>query len=84
VTLPFILARQRDDELAELDPRSIDTPEVAERVCERIEATGALEEARRRALDLVQEAKHDLPAGISARQRHALELVANGVVARYS
>ena len=84
VTLPFILARQRDDALADLDPRSIDTPEVAERVCERIEATGALDEARRRALEFVEEAKRDLPEGISGRQRHALELGANGVVARYS
>jgi geranylgeranyl pyrophosphate synthase len=84
VTLPFILARGRDAELAALDPRSIDSPQDAERVCDRIEATGALDDARARALAMVQEAKAALPERLSARQRNALELVANGVVARYA
>jgi geranylgeranyl pyrophosphate synthase len=84
VTLPFILARQRDGELAALDPRSIDSPAVAEDVCDRVAATGALDEARARALEMVNEAKAGLPDGLSARQRHALELVATGVVARYA
>src|SRR4029079_11372901 len=43
VTLPYILARERDAELAALDPRAIRDPETAERVCDRIEATGALD-----------------------------------------
>jgi geranylgeranyl pyrophosphate synthase len=84
VTLPFILARQRDAALAALDPRSIDSAAAAEDVCDRIAATGALDEARARALEMVNEAKAGLPAGLSARQRHALELVATGVVARYA
>jgi geranylgeranyl pyrophosphate synthase len=84
VTLPFILARERDGALAALDPRSIDTAAVAEDVCDRIAATGALDEARARALEMVNEAKAGLPDGLSARQRHALELVATGVVARYA
>ena len=84
VTLPFILARERDGVLAALDPRSIDSPAVAEDVCNRIAATGALDEARTRALEIVNEAKAGLPDGLSARQRHALELVATGVVARYA
>ncbi len=84
VTLPFILARERDGELAALDPRAIDSPAVAEDVCDRIAATGALDEARARALEMVNEAKAGLPEGLSARQRHALELVATGVVARYA
>ena len=84
VTLPFILARERDGVLAALDPRSIDSPAVAEDVCNRIAATGALDEARARALEIVNEAKAGLPDGLSARQRHALELVATGVVARYA
>jgi geranylgeranyl pyrophosphate synthase len=84
VTLPFILAREHDPELAALDPRSIDSAGAAERVCDRIEATGALDEARAHALELVEEAKGALPAGLSARQRQALELVASGVVARYA
>lgn len=84
VTLPLILARERDPELARLDLRAIDSPDAAERVCDRIEAAGALADARRQALAIVQEAKAELPAGLSDRQRHALELVANGVVARYA
>jgi geranylgeranyl pyrophosphate synthase len=84
VTLPLILARERDGALAALDPRSIDSAAVAEDVCDRIAATGALDEARARALEMVNEAKAGLPDGLSARQRHALELVATGVVARYA
>jgi geranylgeranyl pyrophosphate synthase len=84
VTLPFILARERDAELAARDPRSIDSAAVAEGVCDRIAATGALDDARARALEMVNEAKAGLPDGLSARQRHALELVATGVVARYA
>jgi geranylgeranyl pyrophosphate synthase len=84
VTLPYILARERDPELAALDPRTVRDAAAAERVCDRIEATGALDEARRRALEIVDDAKALLPAGLPARQRAALELVANGVVARYA
>jgi geranylgeranyl pyrophosphate synthase len=84
VTLPFILARERDAGLAAVDPRSIDSVAVAEDVCDRIAATGALDDARARALEMVNEAKAGLPDGLSARQRHALELVATGVVARYA
>jgi geranylgeranyl pyrophosphate synthase len=84
VTLPYILARERDPELAALDPRTIRDPDEAERVCDRIEATGALDEARRRALAIVDDAKEHLGAALPARQRAALELVANGVVARYA
>jgi geranylgeranyl pyrophosphate synthase len=84
VTLPFILARERDPELGALDPRSIADPATAERVCDRIEATGALEDARERALEMVAEAKAGLPAGLPETQRRALDLVANGVVARYA
>jgi geranylgeranyl pyrophosphate synthase len=84
VTLPFIIARERDEQLAALDPRSIDSPEAAARVCDLIEATGALDEARAQALAVVEEAKAILPRGLGERQRHALELVADGVVARYA
>jgi geranylgeranyl pyrophosphate synthase len=84
VTLPFILARESDTGLAELDARAIATPEAAAEVCDRIAATGALERSRERALEMVGEAKGELPAGIPASQRRALELVADGVVARYS
>ena len=59
------------------------TPEQAEAVCDAIAATGALETARARALAMVAEAKAGLPA-LPDAQRGALELVADGVVDRYS
>jgi geranylgeranyl pyrophosphate synthase len=83
VTLPLILARERDPELSRLDPRAVDGPAQAEAVCDRIAATGALEETRRRALALVQEAKDGLP-DLPDAQCRALKLVADGVVERYS
>jgi geranylgeranyl pyrophosphate synthase len=86
VTLPLIEARRLDPELAALDLRSaVTTPAEAEAVCDGIAATGALEEARRQALDHVAEAKAGLDRVLlNAPQRRALELVADGVVERYS
>ncbi|WP_205696257.1 polyprenyl synthetase family protein [Conexibacter sp. SYSU D00693] len=84
VTLPFILARARDPELGAIDPRTITEPAQAEAVCDRIAATGALDEARAQALDHVDGAKALLPEGLEERQRAALLLVADGVVARYA
>ncbi|HEY1523684.1 MAG TPA: polyprenyl synthetase family protein [Solirubrobacteraceae bacterium] len=83
VTLPMILARERQPGLAKLDLHQIRTPEQAAEVCERIVLSGALADARSRALDLVAAAKESLPA-LTGRQRWALELVADGVVDRYS
>lgn len=83
VTLPLLIARERDPDLAALDPRTIDGPEAAERVCDRIAGTGALDAVRERALGLIATAKALLP-GLPERQRIALELVAEGVVARYA
>jgi geranylgeranyl pyrophosphate synthase len=83
VTLPLILARDRDPELAALDLRSVTSTERAAEVCARIRATGALEQCRGRALELVGAAKAALPE-LSGRQRAALELIADGVVERYS
>jgi geranylgeranyl pyrophosphate synthase len=81
VTLPLILARRRDPELAGLDLRRI---EDAEAVCERIIATGAVDAARAHALGLVAEAKAGLGDGVGGDRRRALELVADGVVERYA
>ena len=83
VTLPLILARERDKALAALDLRGVRSPDQAEAVCDTIAATGALEVARADALAMVAEAKADLP-DLPAPQRGALELVADGVVDRYS
>jgi geranylgeranyl pyrophosphate synthase len=84
VTLPTILAAERDPALASIDLRSLDAA-AAERLCDGIAATGALDEVRSRALALVADAKARLAtAGLAAEQRRLLELVADGVVRRYS
>jgi geranylgeranyl pyrophosphate synthase len=83
VTLPLILAREREPKLAALDLRAVRTPTGAEEVCDAIAATGALEAARSEALAIVAEAKADLPA-LPDAQRGALELVADRVVDRYA
>ena len=86
VTLPLILARARDPELRDLNLRALVTgPKQATALCERIERTGALEEARRRALTHVAEAKKVLSGmELPGRRRAALDLVADGVVERYA
>jgi geranylgeranyl pyrophosphate synthase len=85
VTLPLILALERDPSLRELDLRALRGADAAAEVCDRIAATGALEEARRRALGVVADAKTALPGGLLGDgQRTALELVADSVVDRYS
>jgi geranylgeranyl pyrophosphate synthase len=83
VTLPLILARERDRELAALDLRALRGPRQAEVVCERIVATGALEEAREWALQVVQQAKGELPDALPQRLTELLDLVADAVVERY-
>ena len=83
VTLPLIVAMQRDPVLAEVELRGLDEAE-AERICDRIAATGALEEVRSRALEMVAAAKHGLSAAaFDAEQRSLLEMVADGLVDRY-
>jgi geranylgeranyl pyrophosphate synthase len=86
VTLPLILARERDRELRELDLRAaVADAESAAEICGRIAATGALEEARERALTHVAEAKATVvQVDLPPERRHALELVADGVVERYA
>ncbi len=84
VTLPFILARERDPGLADLDLRSLLVDEAAE-ACDRIAATGAPEQVRADARDRVEAAKRGLrDAGIAGAELELLELVADGVVERYS
>jgi geranylgeranyl pyrophosphate synthase len=84
VTLPLILARERDAELRSVDLASLHTPEQAREVCERIAATGALEEARAQALGLVEQAKAALPTSLPPGRTGLLDLVADAVVERYS
>ena len=84
VTLPLILARERDPDLAGIDLRTVTAPEQAQELCDRIAATGALDVARSRALDLVADAKAGLDAAVLGDGRaRALALVADSVVDRY-
>jgi geranylgeranyl pyrophosphate synthase len=83
VTLPLILARERDAQLRRMDLRAIVSPDQAESLCERIEATGALADAQARALAIVAEAKGELARlVIEDGPRLALDLVADSVVDR--
>ena len=84
VTLPLIAAAELDPSLRSIDLRGLD-PSSAEQVCDRIAASGALEKVRARALEMVAAAKSRLAtAEFDPEQRHLLELVADGVVERYS
>ena len=83
VTLPFILAREREPGLAAIDLRSLGDAGAAEALCERIAATGALDEARERALAVVAEAKAELPSILPEGRSELLDLVADAVVERY-
>ncbi|MCB0868129.1 MAG: polyprenyl synthetase family protein [Solirubrobacterales bacterium] len=84
VTLPLIIAARVDRSLLEVDLASLDEAS-AERVCDRIAATGALEQVRGQAIGLIDEAKAGLTgAGVEPDQKQLLELIADGVVLRYS
>ena len=83
VTLPFILARERDPALAQVELRSLGGPQQAEALCERIAATGALDEARERALAVVAEAKASLPEIVPDGRSGQLALLADALVERY-
>ncbi len=82
ITLPLIVARERDPSLARLDVRALSEAD-ADAVCERIAATGALEVARARALEIIAAAKRGLPRELAPSARELLQLVADGVVERY-
>jgi geranylgeranyl pyrophosphate synthase len=86
VTLPLIVARERDAGLAALDLRAdVTTHGEAEAACDRIAATGALDECRTAALGHVADAKAAIAGlGLPRKQRRLLDLVADGVVERYS
>jgi geranylgeranyl pyrophosphate synthase len=84
VTLPLILAREEDRSLAEVNLRELDAA-GAEEICDRVAATGALEAVRSDARARVETAKRALStSGLRPEQRQLLELVADGVVERYS
>lgn len=84
VTLPLIAAAEADPAIRSVDLRGLDEA-AAEALCDRIAASGALDRVRSRALDMVAAAKSRLDtAGFEPEQRQLLDLVADGVVQRYS
>jgi geranylgeranyl pyrophosphate synthase len=84
ITLPLILAAARDPGIREVDLQALDA-RSAEALCDRIAATGALDDVRARALAMVAAGKATLAGdGLGAEQRQLLELVADGVAQRYS
>jgi geranylgeranyl pyrophosphate synthase len=84
VTLPLILAAASDRGILDVDLHGLDATGV-EALCDRIAATGALGQVRSRALEMVAEAKRRLgSAGLEPERRRLLDLVADGVVQRYS
>jgi geranylgeranyl pyrophosphate synthase len=86
VTLPLILARRRDPDLGAVELRSSAADAGgAESLCQRVAATGALEDAREQALAYVGEAKSSLDAlELPEPRRRPLDLVADAVVERYA
>jgi geranylgeranyl pyrophosphate synthase len=84
ITLPLIEAAECDLTIREIDLQALD-PGGAVAICERIEATGALDRVRARALEMVGGAKQALErSDFAPEQRQLLALVADGVVQRYS
>ncbi|HEX6229084.1 MAG TPA: polyprenyl synthetase family protein, partial [Solirubrobacterales bacterium] len=84
VTLPLILAAEEDPGLRGTDLRQLDVAGAAA-LCDRIAATSAIDRARAQALELVASAKSRLGnSTFDAEQRRLLDLVADGVVDRYS
>lgn len=84
VTLPLILARERDARLAGEDLSRLRGATEAEALCDRIAATGALRDARKHAFAIVSEAKQALPECLPDGRSALLDLVADAVVERFS
>ena len=86
VTLPLILARERDDAIAGLDLRAAVTDAAAAAaLCDRIAATGALDEARAAALKHVELGKRALDGlELPVEQRALLDLAADRAVERFA
>ena len=84
VTLPLILARGLDPGLESAELRGLDQG-GAEALCERIAATGALDEVRARAKRGISDAKGILESErFTDEERELLGLIADGVVERYA
>ena len=84
VTLPLILARERDAQLAAVDLAALRGPEQAAELCDRIAATGRAGARRASARwRSSREAKAALPSLLPGGRVALLDLVADAVVERY-
>lgn len=83
ITLPFLLARERDPALAAVDPRSVTDDAGAAAICAAIVACGATVSVRELAWGHVAAAKRELD-GLDEHRRRLLALVADAVVERYA
>lgn len=86
VTLPLLLALNSGASHGELDIRSVrGNSQRARKLCDRIAATGALEQARRRARGYLDEAKEVLErSGLPQEHRSRLELVCDQLESQYA
>jgi geranylgeranyl pyrophosphate synthase len=84
VTLPLILARAQDPELAALDLRSLTARPEVEQVCDRIAATEAPTLTRARADELVARAKDHVRGAVDDDLERVLHALADRVTARYA
>jgi octaprenyl-diphosphate synthase len=82
VTLPLILASAADPSIAAVDLRRLDT-EAAAALCDRIEASGALDEVRRRAAAMVDQGIAEITK-VDGVSNEAFVLVARAMVERVS
>jgi len=84
VTLPLILALERDPSLARAELHGIDA-RSSEELCDRIVASGATDDVRSLARAQVGEAKAELDrSGLEPDRRRLLDLIADGIVERYA
>lgn len=75
VTLPLVMALERDGSLLNLLGEDLSAPEIDE-ICSRVRNTGALDEARSRALALVDQANESLAAAAGEFDTAPLALIA--------
>ncbi len=84
MTLPLILAAEQDPQVAATDLRALDAA-AAEALCDRIAATGRSTRSAHAPWRWSRAAKRRLGStGLDAERRKLLDLVADGVVQRYS
>lgn len=82
VTLPFLIAMERDQSLREIELRSLKSSEQAEVVCKQISASGAIIETEAIAVGMVQDGLAAIPAETDENLAATLSLIGSFVVGR--